>query len=244
VKVGNYYDITSLPVLGELGSTPPLRASQLFEHLAESPGSQILIEVLFLLDDLLQREAFLAGEVDKVDPVVLTAAQARNEEPLPDKLAGGSEVAARAVQADNLWEAYFRHAAKIADQCSSAFLAGWVAWEVALRNALAIERASLLGLESTDYLVAVQLADGAEDLGDVLSQWASAETPLAGLGVLTRARWAWITEHEAWFTFKDDELAAYAAKLMLLGQWHRLAQADADKRPVATDNDQPQSVEN
>jgi hypothetical protein len=31
-----------------------------------------------------------------------------------------------------------------------------------------------------------------------------------------------LTAHDAWFTFSDDELAVYAARLMLLHQWLRI----------------------
>ena len=63
----NHYYITALPALGELGSMPPLRPSQLLEHVTDCPGPRALIEALFLFDDLLQREAFLAGEIEEVN---------------------------------------------------------------------------------------------------------------------------------------------------------------------------------
>jgi hypothetical protein len=52
------------------------------------------------------------------------------------------------------------------------------------------------------------------------------------LQAVIRARWAWICEHDAWFSFSDDELAAYAAKLVLLEQWRRLIEA-GEQKPVA-----------
>ena len=115
--------------------------------------------------------------------------------------------------------------------------------EVALRNALAVARAGRLGLKESDYLVATDLAATDEDFSTLLSAWTAAPTPLAGLRVLIEARWAWLAEHDAWFTFSDDELAAYAAKLMLLHQWRRLAEAGED-RPVAEEaNESPGSLE-
>jgi len=36
------------------------------------------------------------------------------------------------------------------------------------------------------------------------------------------ARWAWLADNDAWFSFRDDELAVYAARLMLLHQWKRI----------------------
>ena len=62
-----------------------------------------------------------------------------------------------------------------------------------------------------------------------ISEWESATTPLAGLRVVMRARWSWIDQHDAWFSFSVDELLAYAARVMLLEQWCR-----TDEKEMAT----------
>ncbi|MCJ7542993.1 MAG: hypothetical protein MUP47_00235, partial [Phycisphaerae bacterium] len=103
-----------------------------------------------------------------------------------------------------------------------SFLAQWVGYEVALRNALAAARAQALGLEAADYLVATDLGQADGDLSAVVGEWAAAPNPLAGLRVLDAARWDWLAWHDAWFSFQDDELIAYAAKLVLLDRWQRL----------------------
>lgn len=243
MKPESCYCIVALPALGELGSTPPLWPAQLLEHVADSPGPRALVEALFLFDDLLQREAFLAGEREKVSPVVLTPGQTRNENTLPAYLAPGTEDVPRALKADGLWDACFRHAEDVARRRGSAFLAGWVGHEVALRNALAVARARRLGLDESDYLVATDLAASDEDFTKVLSTWTAAPTPLAGLRVLIEARWAWLAEHDAWFTFRDDELAAYAARLMLLKQWLRLAEAKEGSSAAEKTNESPGTLE-
>ena len=74
--------------------------------------------------------------------------------------------------------------------------------------------------------MAGDLGDSRADLTRVLNEWSATPTPLAGLQVVLRARWVWVHEHDAWFSFRDDELAAYAAKLMLLHQWKRVADAE------------------
>jgi len=219
----NFYLGSSLPPLGDLGSTPPLALADLAEHVREFAGARSLVEAILLGDDLLEREALLAGERTEVAPAVLTAAQARNEAPLPEYLVGEEGEAPRRIAADALWEAYFRHAAAVARRRTSAMLAQWVAHEVAMRNALAAERAKALGLEPADYVVAPDLAEADPDLGALVAEWAAAPDPLAGMRVLDHARWRWLLDHEGWFTFADDEVAAYAAKLMLLHRWHRLA---------------------
>jgi hypothetical protein len=59
---------------------------------------------------------------------------------------------------------------------------------------------------------------------------------LEGQKVLDRARWAWLDEHDRWFTFEDDELAAYAARLLLVNRWHRItsppAAREGSERPA------------
>jgi len=226
----NYYLVTALPPLGELGSTPPLKPGELLEHVREIAGPRAVVEVILLGDDLLQREAFLAGELEEVFPAVLMAEEIRNVRPLPEYLLVVGEEASGRIATDTVWAAYFRHAAGVGRREASDFLRAWVQYEVGLRNALAAARARALSLGPDDYLVATELVQTDGDFNDLLNAWAAAEDPLAGLRVLDSARWAWLAEHDAWFTFADDELAAYAARLMLLRRWHRLTAAQASSK--------------
>ena len=100
------------------------------------------------------------------------------------------------MEADSLWDAYFRYVADVARIASCRFLTAWVGFQVALRNALAAARARRLGLEEAGYLVATDLADDTEDFTAVLSEWAAAATPLAGLRVVIRGRWEWLDRHD------------------------------------------------
>jgi len=217
-----HYYITTLPALGDLGSSPPMGLADLLEHVEENRPWREQLEALLLLDDLLQRESLLAGETDQVEPAVLSLQQAQGEAPLPEVLeAPAGTDQPKVLQSDLLWERYFRYAHQVARSHGSRFLAGWVEFEVTLRNALAAARARRLGLEESDYRVADDLAHTDEYLAPVLSEWEAAATPLAGLRVVIRARWAWLERHDAWFSFSVDELLAYAARVMLLEQWRR-----------------------
>ena len=231
----NHYLITSLPALGELGSDPPMTGAEFLGHLADSPGAANLVETLLLADDLLQRDAVLAGEMDQPSPAVLTAAQLADEEPLPGYLVDDERVQPRRVAGDAVWAAYFRRAAEVADSRRCRFLSGWVRFEVALRNALAEQRAKALELDAHEYFVVPQLSADI-DLSGTIGAWAGAADPLAGMKVLDQARWQWLNENDAWYSFRDDELAAYAARLMLLARWQRLARA-AGETPVAPTRD-------
>ncbi len=224
----HYYYLASLPALGELGSEPSMGFAELLEHLENDRQRHELVGSLFLLDDLLQREAFLAGELEEADPAVFSIQQVRNESPLPEFLVSAPEAddSSRLVAADRLWEAYFRYVAQVAQRLGSRFLAAWAGYEVALRNALVAARAKRLGLDAADYLLAADLAAAGDEVTTAVSEWTSAPTPLAGQQSLLRARWDWLTAHDAWFTFSNDELAVYAARLMLLHQWQRMTGDD------------------
>lgn len=234
-----YYDLTSLPSIGELGTPPPLKPEQMLERCEPGSTARTLMETLFLFDDLIQREAFLAGEIKEVHPVVLGVAEARGERGLPSYLAGlGEDIGERrlgpstshphrAIQADDLWEAYFRYAAEVAERHRSELLSGWVRHEVGLRNALATARARRLGLDPHDFLVASDLAEGGGNVfASTVNEWASANTPLAGQQILIRARWMWLVELDPWFSFTDDEFAVYAARIMLLEHWRRMMETE------------------
>jgi len=235
MKRRHHYLLAFLPHLGEVGDAPPLTSADLLACVTESGGPRALIEALLLADDLMQRDSLLAGESDQAAGIVLSDDQIRGEEPLPPFLVETESSAAPRVAADAVWAAYFHHAARVARQQGSRFLTAWVGFEVALRNALAEARAKALALEAREYLVASELADRDANFSAVLTAYAAAENPLAALRVVNRARWEWMTEHDGWFTFGDDELAGYAAKLMLLERWHRLSHSEAGREQVAAE---------
>lgn len=219
----NFYLIAALPSLPELGEEPPISLASFWEHVADTPAAPA-VYMLLLADDLLQRTSFLAGEIPEVSPAVLTSGQVRDEEPLPDELKPQPDES-QDLLVDRLYDAWARWANRVAAERGSGFLARWVGHEVALRNAIAAARAAALALEPTPYLVATDLAEDDPGLQAVVAEWSAAPDPLAGLRVLDRCRWQWLDEHEKWFSFADDELTAYAARLVLLHRWRRIALA-------------------
>jgi hypothetical protein len=228
-----FYLVTSLPPLPDLGGVPPLALDELADQVSARRGPADLVRTILLADDLLQRESFLAGETAAVQPAVLTAAQVRNEAPLPEFLAIETAEAGRRLASDAVWEAYWREVWAVARRRGSTFLREWTRSELALRNALATARAQALGLDPADYLVAPDLAGRLDDHAPTVSEWAAAPNPLEGLRVLDRTRWAWLVEHDQWFSFGDDEVAAYAAKLALLARWHRINAAEKRQSSAA-----------
>ncbi len=220
----NFYLLASLPALGDLGDAPPLGTADFLARVEDGNGPRDVAAMLFLGHDLLQREALRAGEIDDADLAALTPAQARDEAPLPDLLVRREE-SIRRIPSDDVWEAYFAAAAETARRARSAFLAAHVAFEVGLRNALAAARARALDLEPREYLVGAVLGSPPEAYAELVTEWAAARDPLAGLRVIETARWTWLAAHDGWFSFTDDEVAAYGAKLLVLHRWHRVAEA-------------------
>ena len=233
----NHYLITALPRLPELGGAPPLHPVALLDYVADRPRAAAAVRLLLLEEDLRQRDGFLSGELQTPTAWVLTTAQVRNEAPLPAELQvaltedlgrPGSDLSAAARAAANkpfmnaTWAAWFRHLAAQAEALPSRFLAGWVGNEVALRNALARVRAQALSVDVTDALVAPELgAPGPEHLA-LATQWVAVPNQLSALRLIDTARLEWIRANEPWFSFSDDELVAWAAKLLLVYRWHRL----------------------
>ncbi|MDP6545538.1 MAG: hypothetical protein QGH60_16265 [Phycisphaerae bacterium] len=224
----NYYLITSLASLESLTSTPPMSNSAFLEQISDRRGAEELVRTLLLADDLMQRQALLAGEIEHTNPTILTAEQVSDEEPLPEYLTAPVESVPRRIAGDGLWAAYFRHAIAVARDRKCGFLEDWIGFEVAMRNALADARAKALELDPNEYLVEPDLG-ASINFASTLGEWSAATDPLTGLKVLDRARWDWIARNDRSYSFEDDEIAAYAAKLMLLHRWHGLAQA-AEKR--------------
>lgn len=224
----HFYLLCVLPELGRFGSAPPTSKQGLWTLVTESEGPADIVNALLLGDDLLQREAMLAGdiELDQAEISVLSPPRLEDQTLLdflsPEERDPGEDSRYR-IPADRLWERYFRYTRRIARIARSHFLGKWVGYEVALRNALALKRAGVLGLDPKPYLVAPELADPDMDFGIALAQWTAAPNPLTALEVLDRIRWDWLMENEPWYHFSDDEVAAYTAKLMLLHRWHRIS---------------------
>jgi hypothetical protein len=219
-----------LPDLKPFGSVPPINKQEMLAVVKKSEGPTDVVRALLLSDDLLQREAVLAGEVelDHADLAVLSLQEANDEQSLPLFLDPEQEDEPEAsrilIAADRVWRRYFHHAAKIARKTHTHFLSTWVGFEVGLRNSMSKARAKALELDPRHYVVAPELADPEVPFDHILAEWTAASNPLNGLKVLDRARWDWLTEHERWYSFSDDEVAAYTAKLMLLHRWHRTSE--------------------
>ena len=148
-------------------------------RVAESQGPVASVEMIFLSDDLMQREALLAGELesDQVDMVVISPSLEQEDADLPEFLTSDNpsdkpENARLAV--DSLWKRYFQHAHYVARAKGSSFLKAWIGFEVGLRNSIVVARAQRLDLDPDIYLVSPELSDPNYDASGLLSAWSSA----------------------------------------------------------------------
>ncbi len=218
-----FFILTALPTLPDLGEAPPMDLREFRQLTCEEAQAAAMVDAVLLEQDLLSREAVLAGEIEQADGVVLTNEQVAGDEPLPEFLTGPADRQHR-VAADAMWEAYYRYVRRSAAKYNSPFLREWTGFEVTLRNALAEERANKLGLDVHDYLIADDLVDETESMTEAVSAWAEAPDPLSALKVLDQRRRQWLEEHSRYFTFAVDELLAYARELVLVNRWHVLEQ--------------------
>ncbi|MBN2591335.1 MAG: DUF2764 family protein [Sedimentisphaerales bacterium] len=236
----NRYDyiLSALPALEPIGSIPPLSKIDFLNMIAGSKGPVQTVEIILLNDDLAQYEAFLSKEIDKdkLDLAVLNLENTENESALPAFLVPDEEKHDKAndrLASEGIWSRYFHYAARIAKNKHSQFLKAWVGFEVGLRNALTIARAQVLELDPEAYLVCPELADDKIDYSNIITAWHAASNPLVALETLDKAKWEWLEEHGALYSFTANEIEVYAAKLILLHHWRRiLSGSEQNKKTV------------
>jgi hypothetical protein len=227
----HHYLLSALPGLTQIHQELPLTIEDFLGMLDDLPGPRAVAQAVLLSGDLLQRQAMLAGELPDPTPAVLTVAQLRDEAPLPDYLVVDTDTTGQAfpLPDDLMQEAYFRHVRSVGQSQGCTFLLAWTGFEAGLRNALAEARARSLDLDAAHYRVATDIADDPDDFASLINEWNAAATPLDALEVLDQARWTWLTSHDAWFSFSADEVAAYAAKLVLVHRWDRLRRSQKEQ---------------
>jgi hypothetical protein len=223
-----YYILSMLPTIESLGAPAPLTAREFLDLFEPDDPLRGDIEALFLTEDLLLRQATLAGrDCNGFAPAVLSRGQITGELDLPEALiVERTDDAMRFIAPeDALWERYYEWLADLAKTRRSKFLSEWTRFEVGLRNALAAYRADALDLDVSGYLIAESLGGDQSEFAAILNDLQTGETPLDQKEILDLARWAWLNEHDEWFTFDEDEILAYAVRLLLTTRWERINDA-------------------
>ncbi len=223
-----YYILSMLPTIDALGAPAPVTPREFLDLFEPDDPLLAQVEALFLADDLLLRQSALAGrDCNSHTPAVLSRGQIAGEMDLPEPLIiERTDDAMRFIAPeDALWERYYEWLAELATSTRSKFLRDWTAFEVGLRNALAAHRAAALDLDVGGYLIAESLGDDAGEFTAILNDLQTGETPMDQKEILDLARWAWLHEHDEWFSFDDGEILAYAVRLLLTTRWERINDA-------------------
>lgn len=228
----NHYLLAALPALGALGSKPPLGVADFLEFISSNNQALELAKVIALSDDLVQREAFRQGEPLSLELAVLTTAEVEGEiewlKPLEHEESG----AGLAIAADEIWERYFAYGEKVARRRGSEFLARWLAFEGNLRNELVKWRGKIVQKDTKKYLVG-HAGETGDEYEVLLAELNASPTPQAAAWAVERFRWRWLEQHDGWFSFGNDELAAYGARLLILRRWLRLSEAAQSNSGIA-----------
>jgi hypothetical protein len=124
---------------------------------------------------------------------------------------------ASAEVADQLWERYFEYALGIADEYGCDLLSTALRWEIGFRNALAIRRASTLGLDAAKYTVVEDQGVPVEEFAPWLDGVNVAEDdPVAVERALAQLRLDRLNEVQPWASTAQDAVVEYALRLLVL----------------------------
>lgn len=96
----------------------------------------------------------------------------------------------------------------------------WQAWQTALRNALAVARASRRGSDAAPYLRSDDLPDPV--LRAQIQECVKADDPLHAERTLDRLRWDFLDNLAGIHMFDYHTMVCYLLKLQILERWHAL----------------------
>jgi len=126
-----------------------------------------------------------------------------------------------------LWEGYFNFLLDLASASSSAFLRGFVEFEIGIRNAVAKQRAEQIGIDSESAQVAG--GENAAMFQALVMRASEAEDPLKRELVIDNERLNLYRELEGIDGFSVDALLAYIAGAILIDSWSQGTETDPKK---------------
>ncbi len=217
----NYYLLASLPALGELGTPPPLSYRDFLTAIEVNKRARLFASLVALEEDLL---CLQSTEQTAADLFVLPDKNLSRSGAL--RLFFPQSACPQSDDLDVIMPAYFEALRKKARELRSSFISEWVRFEVSLRSAIGRARAQKLGVEYRE----TPAVEADRDLTALAADWSAAENAVDGALLVEGVRWSWLTAHDRWYQFTDDELIAYGTKLLSLLRWERIAAADA-RRP-------------
>jgi hypothetical protein len=227
------YLLTALPPLTDREAPPAMSVAE-FRDVVGATAAGPLTDAVLLADDLRLMQSIAAGAdpESQPEPWVLNSAQLRGDAPLPFPFGDDG------IGSDGLWLAYWQWAGELARHLDSDALQAWVAWEALLHGTVMNWRAQTQGRSVQWPAVLKRLVSGEQtdliEAADLEVALGHSDNPLASQQAVDAARWDWLEARDPRFTFSNDELVIYAARLALATRWQRiLREGDAPVPEVA-----------
>ncbi len=231
-----YYRLmSSLPVLpGEPGA-PPIGLGELVEQLGgELEGrGWLAVEAVLTSIDVANLANLMAGLGDLFDPRGLHGRDeftARTCVDMPgflQELIRSWEESGASPGQHEVWKAYYRYLAEVAEATGSRVLAEWLDWEVPLRNQLATVRADSMGRDASHELITDPAGGANHD--DLVARFREEPDPLARQRLIDRARLQVIEELSGIDPFSLDAVIAYLLAVLVLDRWDLPERVEVEK---------------
>ena len=232
------YLMSFLPGLDAPDGMRPINPSDFWSRVAEIGGAAVdAVRFVFLRRDVEILEA-MALEQDAARREALaekgfffTREQFSGVEPLPAWVFRPSDASSSSLVA--LWRSYFAFGLVQARRAESRLLGEYIAWETALRNSLAVERAARMGASAPEqWLIDLEETNEKytrQDFSEIIARWRQENSPLESEKLLDRARWDFVDQNTPYFSFATDEVVGYALKLGMVDRWNSLIQERGEK---------------
>lgn len=196
------FALCMLPACGPVGSQPPVSLAEILS-LAEDASQKAVLEAVALEGDLALYEESLMGSDRPRQPLVLE----ENFNTLPAFL--------QADDPDARYRALIAHQIAVGERCGAGLLARRASFELALREALAQNRAERLGREWQAPEQDSEPCEDADLIDDCLAQCEDALNARQALHAIAHCRLAFLARQER-FDFSLDQLVRYAFVILTL----------------------------
>lgn len=214
------------PLPAEPGERPPIEPGDFAAMLLAEGGAAAEVGRLLLLQldlKVLERKGF---GLETVPGALFSAAELDDLQRLPPWLRGAigeQPGASDGACFDRVWRCYYRMLLDVVLESKNGFLRGWLPWEVGLRNALAIHRASRLGLAAETRLVELEGAEQPSEFKAMMEEVTSIEEN-ANMDwrevdrFIARKKLLCARELAPIYTFDLDELMSYTIQFIILSE--------------------------
>ncbi len=227
-----YRLLTALPELPDTPARPPASLSTIIPQLKEdlSEGDWLLAEAVLNWLDCQNLEAKIAGRdsFDERAPLQRESLDDRTEMPefmgsFLEELDAGAISGSYPV--DELWRRYHQYLVEVANQKGCGMLAEWATWDGGLRNALAQERSTQLGVELEGRLF--EDCEEASSFSDVVAALTEATDPQEREKLVDEFRLTKLNELAGTNPFSKEAVLSFLLRAVVLDRWELSSEVDA-----------------